>query len=139
MKNKHLTEYLRNSGNELATVLFSAFCGAILSNNSGVKIGYFFETPSIYFSFLSDKHPLLWKERIRQHFCGKYYPERSVGVEIFRKTCRAWCWRFVLGIYLCVQINRNYFVCFLFFIYHNCHHNINLFFWYFLLLADKVF
>ena len=33
-KNKHLTEYLRNSGNELATVLFSAFCGAILSNNS---------------------------------------------------------------------------------------------------------
>lgn len=34
MKNKHLTEYLRNSGNDLATVRFSAFCGAMLSNNS---------------------------------------------------------------------------------------------------------
>lgn len=34
LRNKHLTEYLRNAGNDLATVRFSAFCGAMLSNNS---------------------------------------------------------------------------------------------------------
>lgn len=34
LRNKHLTEYLRNSGNELETVRFSAICGAMLSNNS---------------------------------------------------------------------------------------------------------
>ena len=44
-------------GNDLATVLISAFCGAILSNNSAVKVSNFFEILIIYFSFLSDKHP----------------------------------------------------------------------------------
>ena len=34
LRNKHLTEHLRNNSNELATVRFSAFCGAMLSNNS---------------------------------------------------------------------------------------------------------
>lgn len=34
LRNKHLAEYLRNNSNELATVRFSAFCGAMLSNNS---------------------------------------------------------------------------------------------------------
>ena len=34
LKNKHLAEYLRNGGNELATVRISAFCGVMLSNNS---------------------------------------------------------------------------------------------------------
>lgn len=29
---------MRNSGNELATVQFSAFCGAMLSNNSFAKV-----------------------------------------------------------------------------------------------------
>lgn len=34
LKNKLLAEYLRNRGNELATVQISAICGAMLSNNS---------------------------------------------------------------------------------------------------------
>ncbi len=34
LKNKLLTEYLKNRGNDLATVRISAFCGAMLSNNS---------------------------------------------------------------------------------------------------------
>ncbi|RGJ50764.1 hypothetical protein DXD58_09990 [Bacteroides sp. D20] len=34
MKNKLLANYLRSSGNELATVLISAFYIAVLSNNS---------------------------------------------------------------------------------------------------------
>ena len=34
LKNKHLAEYLGNNNNELATMRFSAFCGAVLSNNS---------------------------------------------------------------------------------------------------------
>lgn len=34
LRNKHLAEYLRNNSNELAIVRFSAFYGAILSNNS---------------------------------------------------------------------------------------------------------
>ena len=34
MKNKHLTEYLRDRGNELAAVRFSTICGTMLSNNS---------------------------------------------------------------------------------------------------------
>ncbi|HCP42068.1 MAG TPA: hypothetical protein DIT83_01010 [Barnesiella intestinihominis] len=34
MKNKLLANYLRNRGNELATVRISAFCVAVLSNNS---------------------------------------------------------------------------------------------------------
>ena len=34
LKNKLLTEYLRNRGNDLATVRISAFCVAMLSNNS---------------------------------------------------------------------------------------------------------
>ena len=34
LKNKLLANYLRNRGNELATVRISAFCVAVLSNNS---------------------------------------------------------------------------------------------------------
>ena len=34
MKNKLLANYLRNRGNDLATVRISAFCVAMLSNNS---------------------------------------------------------------------------------------------------------
>lgn len=34
LKNKLLAEYLRNRGNELATVQISAICGAMLSNMS---------------------------------------------------------------------------------------------------------
>ena len=37
LTNKHLTEYLKSNGNDLATVLFSALCGALLSNNSLCK------------------------------------------------------------------------------------------------------
>ena len=33
LRNKHLAEYLRNNSNGLATVRFSAVCGAMLSNN----------------------------------------------------------------------------------------------------------
>ncbi|KAA4773633.1 hypothetical protein F2841_10505 [Bacteroides fragilis] len=33
MRNKLLTEYLRNRGNHLATVQISAICGAMLLNN----------------------------------------------------------------------------------------------------------
>jgi hypothetical protein len=52
-----LAHFRRSWGNDLATVLISAFCGAILSNNSAVKVRNFFGISSIYFSFLSDKHP----------------------------------------------------------------------------------
>lgn len=34
LRNKHLTKYLKNSSNDLGIVLFLAFCGAMLSNNS---------------------------------------------------------------------------------------------------------
>ena len=34
LRNKHLANYLRSGGNELATVRISAFCGVMLSNNS---------------------------------------------------------------------------------------------------------
>ena len=34
LKNKLLANYLRNRGNDLATVRISAFCVAMLSNNS---------------------------------------------------------------------------------------------------------
>ncbi|RYS80811.1 hypothetical protein EAJ15_18685 [Parabacteroides merdae] len=34
MRNKFLANYLRSGGNELATVRFSAICGAMLPNNS---------------------------------------------------------------------------------------------------------
>lgn len=34
LRNRYLTGYLRISSNDLATVLFSAVCGAMLSNNS---------------------------------------------------------------------------------------------------------
>ena len=90
MKNKLFAEFLNFRSNDLVTVRISAFCGVILSNNSGVKVGNFLGISIIYFSFLSDKHLLLWKERIRQLFYGKYYPKRSVGVEILAKTRRAW-------------------------------------------------
>lgn len=43
LRNKHLTKYLRSYGNELATVRFSVFCGAMLSNNSFIhKYNMFF-------------------------------------------------------------------------------------------------
>ena len=38
LKNKHLTEHLRNSGNGLETVRFLVFCGAMLSNNPITKV-----------------------------------------------------------------------------------------------------
>ena len=48
-----LAEYLRNNSNELATVRFSAFCGAMLSNNSfNCKYNMFFQkrkTSSVFF------------------------------------------------------------------------------------------
>jgi hypothetical protein len=51
-----LVGFQRNWGNDLATVLISAFCGAMLSNNSTVKVSIFFGISIVYFSFLSDKH-----------------------------------------------------------------------------------
>lgn len=43
LKNKLLANYLRNRGNDLATVRNSAFCVAILSNNSFIcKYNIFF-------------------------------------------------------------------------------------------------
>ena len=39
MKNKLLANYLRNRGNDLATVQISAFCVAMLSNNSSCDKG----------------------------------------------------------------------------------------------------
>ena len=56
LKNKLLAEFLKFRGNELVTVRISAFCGATLSNNSGVKVSNFFGILIIYFPFLSDKH-----------------------------------------------------------------------------------
>jgi hypothetical protein len=38
LKNKLLAELSNFRGNELVTVRISAFCGAILSNNSGAKL-----------------------------------------------------------------------------------------------------
>lgn len=43
LRNKHLAEHLRNNSNELATVRFSAVCGAMLSNNPFIcKYNLFF-------------------------------------------------------------------------------------------------
>ena len=43
LRNKLLTNYLRNRGNDLATVRISAFCVAMLSNNSFIyKYNIFF-------------------------------------------------------------------------------------------------
>jgi len=42
LENKLLAELLGFRGNELVTVRISAFCGAILSNNSAVKVSNFF-------------------------------------------------------------------------------------------------
>ncbi len=37
LRNRHLTEYLKSNGNDLATVRFSAFCGVLTVNNSACK------------------------------------------------------------------------------------------------------
>jgi hypothetical protein len=58
-----LVDFPRGRGNDLATALISAFCGAILSNNSAVKVRNFFGISIIYFSFLSDKHPSYGKNK----------------------------------------------------------------------------
>ena len=56
LKNKPFAEFLNFRSNDLVTVRISAFWGAILSNNSFVKISNFFGISIIYFSFLSGKH-----------------------------------------------------------------------------------
>jgi len=43
LKNKRLSELLDFRGNDLATVRISAFCGAILPNNSAAKIVILFQ------------------------------------------------------------------------------------------------
>lgn len=53
LKNKHLTEYIKSNGNDLATMQFSIFCAIILSNNSAAKIGKFFYLTSKLSLFLS--------------------------------------------------------------------------------------
>jgi hypothetical protein len=45
LKNKLFAELLKFRGNELVTVRISAFCGAILSNNSTTKVVFFVEFP----------------------------------------------------------------------------------------------
>jgi hypothetical protein len=52
-----LVGFWKSWGNDLATVLVSAFRGAMLSNNSAIKVSNFFGISIIYFSVLSDKHP----------------------------------------------------------------------------------
>lgn len=45
LRNKLLANYLKSGGNELATVRISAFCVAMLSNNSFIcKYSIFFES-----------------------------------------------------------------------------------------------
>ena len=56
MNDRALLEYLKLRGNELVAVRISAFCSAILSNNSEIKVGDIFEISDIFFPFLSDKH-----------------------------------------------------------------------------------
>ena len=51
LKNKHLTEYIKSNGNDLATMQFSIFCAIILSNNSAAKVSKFFDLTSKTQSF----------------------------------------------------------------------------------------
>ena len=67
LRNKHLAEYLRNNSNELATVRFSAVCGAMLSNNSFIcKYNLFFRKNELSRHFLPWKQPLFYAFHI---FC----------------------------------------------------------------------
>ncbi len=58
LRNKHLTEYLRSNSNELATVRFSAFCGAMLSNNSfqSQRYNIYMKRQYRYWNFIVPTH-----------------------------------------------------------------------------------
>lgn len=47
LRNKHLTEYLRISSNDLATVRISVVCGAMLSNNSMQRYDIYLKRRSV--------------------------------------------------------------------------------------------
>lgn len=53
LRNKHLTEYLRNNRNELETVWISEIYGSMLSNNSWLQIKQSRSAIKNFFMFLS--------------------------------------------------------------------------------------
>jgi len=61
LRNKLLANYLRSSGNELATVRISAFCVAMLSNNSFIcKYSFFSKVRTIGGSFIKSAGEKYW-------------------------------------------------------------------------------
>lgn len=54
--NKQQIDRLQKMGDDLKTVLISAFCNTKLSNNSAIKLSYFLWIQVYIFPFLSDKH-----------------------------------------------------------------------------------